>query len=379
MKDSRIYKWAQVLVNFSLEAQRDQTAFLLGDPEGMPLIEAAYEKLILSGVKVECIILPRRFTEFLLKYGSDAQITFTPFARKAAVENYDLYLYIGGNSNSKMLSQIIPKKQSLAALGNKVITDTILNRSSQGQMRWCYTMFPTSSAAQDAEMGNLEYEEFVLNAGYLNDEFPILSWQTFEKKQDKLIKFLEDKKVLNFKTSEGTDLSVNIEHMKWVNCSGKINFPDGEIYTGPNLKAIDGGVNGVVRRSLPTIYRNVEVHDIELVFHRGAVVEAKASKNEAFLKEMIAQDEGAKFVGEIAIGTNYKITHVTKNILYDEKIGGTFHLALGKGYPETGNSNESALHWDIIFDLRQGGTIFADEHLIMQDGVFTHEDWPLPF
>lgn len=376
MKDSRLYKWAHVLVNFSLEAQRNQTAFLLGDPEAMPLVEATYEKLILSGVKVECFIIPRRLTEFLLKYGSDSQISFTPYARLAGVENYDHYIYIGANSNSKMLSQINPKKQSLAALGNKPITDLILSRSAEGKMHWCYTMFPTASAAQDAEMGSLEYEEFALNAGFLNDEFPIISWQTFEKKQAKLIKFLEDKKLLHFKNWQGTDLKVNIEKMKWVNCAGKINFPDGEVYTGPNLHHGEGGVNGVVRFSLPTIYRNVEVHEIELVFQKGTVVEAYASKNQAFLRQMIEQDSGAKYVGEIAIGTNFNIGQVTKNILYDEKIGGTFHLALGKGYPETGNHNESALHWDIIFDLRPGGTIYADDHLIMKDGVFMQEDWP---
>ena len=128
---------------------------------------------------------------------------------------------------------------------------------------------------------------------------------------------------------------------------------------------------------MPTIYRNVEVHDIELTFKNGAVIEAKASKNEAFLKEMIAQDPGAKFVGEIAIGTNFRITKCTKNILFDEKIGGTFHLALGKGYPETGNTNESALHWDMIFDLREGGTIHADGELIEENGRFTRPDWPI--
>ena len=164
--------------------------------------------------------------------------------------------------------------------------------------------------------------------------------------------------------------------MKWVNCCGMFNFPDGEVFTGPNLKAPDGGVNGIVRYSMPTIYRNVEVHDIELTFRNGAVVDVKASKNEAFLKEMIAQDSGAKFVGEIAIGTNFRIQKCTKNILFDEKIGGTFHLALGKGYPETGNANESALHWDMIFDLREGGTIHADGELVEENGHFARSEWP---
>lgn len=370
MRDPRIDKWADVLVNFSLDAKQGQTALLLGDPEAYPLIEAAYEKLILAGVKVECMILPRALTEFLLKHGTEEQIAFTPFARLAGVQKSDLYLYIGANSNSKMLSQIAPHKQSLAAAGYKPILDVILGRSAEGKMRWCFTMFPTPSAAQDAEMGNREYEEFVFNAGFLNEDFPIQSWLDLETKQNHLIRFLENKKELKFCNSQGTDLTVNIKGMKWVNCCGRINFPDGEIYTGPNLKAADGGVNGVVRYALPTIYRNVEVHNVELVFKNGAVIEAKASKNEAFLHEMIKQDPGAKFVGEIAIGTNFCLKKCTKNILFDEKLGGTFHLALGKGYPETGNTNESALHWDLIFDLQQGGTIHADGELISKEGLF---------
>lgn len=376
MRDSRLDKWAEVLVHYSLAAKQGQTAFLLGDMESYPLVEAAYEKLILAGVKVECMILPKAFTEFLLKHGSDEQIAFTPFARLAGVQMSDFYLYIGANSNSKMLSQIHPKKQSLSAAGYKPILDSVLGRSAENKLHWCFTMFPTPSGAQDAEMGTRAYEEFVFNAGFLNEEDPIEVWKALEKKQAQLIQFLETKKVLKFRNYQGTDLTVNIAGMKWVNCCGRINFPDGEVYTGPNLQAGDGGVNGIVRFSLPTIYRNVEVHDVELVFKNGAVTEARASKNEAFLHEMIGQDAGAKFVGEIAIGTNFKLQKCTKNILFDEKLGGTFHLALGKGYPETGNTNESALHWDLIFDLRPGGMIYADDELISKDGKLMKSEWP---
>lgn len=376
MRDQRLDKWADVLVNYSLRAKAGETAILLGDVEAFPLIEAAYERFILEGVKVECYLLQRSLTEFLLKHGTEEQLSFTPYARLKGVEKADLSLYIGANSNSKMLSQIPPKKQSMAAAGYKPILDTILGRSAKNQLRWCTTMYPTPSGAQDAEMGNSGYEEFIFNAGFLNEDAPVYSWQCLEKQQESMKNFLETKKELRFRNQQGTDLCVNIDGMKWVNCCGTCNFPDGEVFSGPNLKAQDGGVNGTVRFAMPTIYRSVEVHDIELTFQKGAVVEAKASKNEAFLKEMIAQDPGAKFVGEIAIGTNFRIQKCTKNILFDEKIGGTFHLALGKGYPETGNTNESALHWDMIFDLRNGGTIHADGELIAENGRFARSDWP---
>lgn len=376
MRDQRLDKWAEVLVNYSLAAKAGETAFLLGDVEAYPLIEAAYEKFVMEGVKVECMLLQRSLSEFLLKYGTEEQIKHTPAARLRGVEAADIYLYVGANSNSKMLSQIAPKKQSLAAAGYKPILDIILGRTAKSNFRWCTTMYPTPSAAQDAEMGNKSYEDFSFNAAFLNDDIPISSWQALEKKQENLRLFLESKQELRFRNRQGTDLKVDIAGMHWVNCCGKFNFPDGEVFTGPNLKAENGGVNGVVRTSMPTIYRNVEVHEIELTFKHGAVTEAKAAKNEEFLREMIAQDAGAKFVGEIAIGTNFRIQTCTKNILYDEKIGGTFHLALGKGYPETGNCNESALHWDMIFDLREGGTIHADGELILENGRFTRSDWP---
>ena len=295
-----------------------------------------------------------------------------------AAQHCDMYLVIGAESNSKLLSRVDPRKQALASQAKKPILEAILNRAADSKMRWSYTHYPTAAAAQDAEMGTREYEEFVFSLGHLNSEDPVSAWKEVGKKQQNLITYLQNKKELHFKNAQGTDLRVNISGMKWVNCSGMINFPDGEVYTGPNLKANDGGVNGVARFALPTLYRNVEVHDVEITFKNGAVVEAKASKGEDFLRAMIQQDAGAKFVGEIAFGTNYNMTNITKNILFDEKFGGTFHFALGKGYPQTGNTNDSGLHWDLIYDLRNGGAVFADGELINKDGRFTKPEWPQP-
>jgi aminopeptidase len=375
MRDPRLTKWADVLVHHSLSATKGQTLFLLADPEALPLVTAVYERSILDGVKVEVVVQHRPLTEFLLQHGSDEQITYTPQSRLAAVQQHDLYLYIGSNSNSKMLSNIPSKKQMLAAMGNKPIIDTLLQRTADQKMRWCLTMFPNSSAAQDADMGTEEYEEFVFRACMLDEPSPIEAWRAVEKRQQNLVSFLEGVRELRFRNWHGTDLQVNVEGMKWVNCCGRINFPDGEVYTGPNLHAVHGGVNGSVRFSLPTIYRNVEVCDIELTFEHGAVVKAHASKNEPFLHEMIAIDGGSKYVGEIAFGTNNRIQKCTKSILFDEKIGSTFHLALGKGYPETGNCNQSALHWDMIFDLRGESSVEADGETIMRNGRFVQKEW----
>jgi len=375
MRNIQLDKWANILVNYSLHAKKGETVYLTGTPEAMPLIEAAYEQFLLAGVSVECCITPRQFTEHLLKHGSKEQISFVPKGRLQAMKEYDLFLYIGAENNTKMLSQMDPEKQALTAKGEQPIREVVMERSSKGTMRWCLTMFPTSALAQECEMGNREYEDFVYHAGFLHKEDPVALWKELSKKQLALIKQLENKKELHFQNKDGTDLRVNIEGMKWKNCEGKINFPDGEIFTGPNLDAPCGGVNGIVRYSLPSLYKNIEFNDISLVFKNGEVIDASASKNESFLHDILSQDPRAKYVGEIAFGTNYEIQKCTKHILYDEKIGGTFHLALGAGYPETGNTNKSTIHWDIIFDLRQGGSVLADGELISKDGHFVHPEW----
>lgn len=370
MRDPRVDKWADILVHYSLQAKEGQHAVIIGEIEALPLIEACYEKFIKAGVIVDTVMAPRSFAEIQFKYATDKQLSSTSPVTRFIAENCDLYLAIGAESNSKLLSWVDPKKQALVSRARQPILDGLLNRAAKGQARWAYTHFPTAAAAQDADMGTREYEEFIFSLGHLNSEDPVAHWISVEQKQQKMIDYLSDKKILRFQNKEGTDLEVDVSGMKWVNCCGKINFPDGEVYTGPNLNSANGGVNGIARFSLPTLYRNTEVEKIELVFEKGKVVQANASKGESFLRAMIDQDDGAKKVGEIAIGTNYQMQKVTKNILFDEKFGGTFHLALGKGYPQTGNTNQSGLHWDMIFDLREGGTITADGERFYQNGQF---------
>lgn len=370
MRDIRVDRWADVLVNYSLGAQSGQKAVIIADAEAMPLVEACYEKFVQANVLAEVMLRTGTWGEILFENGSDALIGKTPPILEFAVRHVDLYLTIAAETNSKLLAHFDPKKQVLSSQAKMPISKTITDRAAKKELRWTYTHFPTPSAAQDAEMGTREYEEFVFALGMLNQDDPTKHWRDMEKTNQKLIESLTGKKELGFHNAEGTDLRVNIEGMHWVNCCGLRNFPDGEVYTGPNLEAKDGGVNGIARYAFPTNYRNVEVDGIELVFKKGAVVDAKARKGEDFLHKMIQQDQGAKYVGEIALGTNYQMKRITKNILFDEKFGGTFHLALGNGYPQTGNKNKSALHWDMIFDLRKGGLVTADGAVISENGRF---------
>jgi len=370
MKDRRIEKWADILLTYSLNAQRGESLFIQAEVAALPLVEAAYERALSLGVHVEYSLYSEKFQELFFQHASDEILQKTQSQKMHAVSTFDMLLFVYAPHNAKALSHVDPYKLGLASQAHGPVQECVIQRTAEKRVRWCRTHMPTVTAAQLCGMGTYEYEEYVYRACHLNEENPIKFWQELTQMQDRFIHYLEEKKELRFVTNNGTDLTVNIEGMRWQNCSGKINFPDGEIFTGPNLKAADGGVNGVVRYSFPTIYKGVEVEGIELVFEKGAVVQARASKNEKFLHVMLEQDEGAKFVGEIAIGTNNNIQTASQDILFDEKIGGTFHTAVGAGYPQTGNTNSSALHWDMICDLREGGTIWADGECFFQDHAF---------
>lgn len=376
MRDPKLNKWAELLINYSINAEKHHSVLIQGDIGALPLIEACYEECVNVGAYPECLLNHDRLNEYFLNNASQEQLLLSPQLKKYAVEKFDRFLFIYAPSNLQALTNISLERHAYSSKANQPIQQIILDRKARGEIRWCRTHYPTVSAAQNAQMGTAEFEDFVFRAGFLDHENPIQSWKALGTAHQRAIEYLSNKKELHFKNSNGTDLQVNISGMKWVNLCGTINFPDGEIYTGPNLSASDGGVNGIVKYDFATVYRGVEVDGIELTFERGAVIEAKASKNEAFLLHMIEQDAGAKYVGEIALGTNYYVSTGVKDILFDEKIGGTFHIALGMGYPETGNTNQSALHWDLVCDLRNNGVIYADGEKIFENGKYLKNGWP---
>lgn len=376
MRDPRIDKWAELLITYSIKVEPKNRVLIQADLGALPLVEACYEKCIRLGAHVECLLNHDRLTEYFLLNATPEQLLESGQMKKHAVETFDRFLFIYAPSNLQALTNIPLENHAYAAKANQPILKAVLGRKASGEVYWCRTHYPTPSAAQNAAMGTIEFENFVFKAGFLDHVNPIESWQKLGKRHDTAIEYLSNKNELHFVNARGTDLRVNISGMKWVNLCGTINYPDGEIYTGPNLQAIDGGVNGIVKYDFATVYRGVEVDGIELIFKNGAVTHAKASRNEAFLHRMIEQDAGAKFVGEIALGTNYSITRGVKDILFDEKIGGTFHTALGMGYPETGNTNQSALHWDLVCDLRADGIIYADGEKIFENGKYLKSNWP---
>lgn len=381
MRDSRLDKLAKVIVEYSTGIKPGQLVRITGEPVALPLLEAIYEACLKAGANPFLKCVPDTLAEMFYQHANDDQLKFVNPVALYEIEKIDVSISLWAETNTKSLSRVDPKRQGMASAARKPIFKVFMERAGKakgdpGKLNWCGTLYPTLASAQDAEMSLRQYEDFVFNAGHLDKADPVAEWRRIEAQQQKVVDYLQGKKELHFKTANGTDLRVNVEGSTWINCAGHENFPDGEVFTGPNLKAKDGGVNGIVRYSFPAVHNGREVHDIELTFEKGRVVKAKASKNEDFLKEMLAMDEGASNLGEIAVGTNYNIKEYSKNTLFDEKIGGTFHAAVGAGYPESGNTNESGLHWDMVCDLRKGGTISIDGEVFSRDGKFVFEGWP---
>jgi aminopeptidase len=249
-----------------------------------------------------------------------------------------------------------------------------ISAAGRKRLRWVGTQFPCQASAQDADMSLRDYADFVFRGGLLHLPNPQMAWRKIRTRQQRVVDHLDRAREVRFVTRNGTDLRVGVAGRKWINCCGANNFPDGEVFTGP----IEDATEGQVCYTFPAVHGGREVTDVVLRFKNGRVVDAAASKNEEFLFKMLDQDKGARRLGEIAIGTNYAIRQFTRNTLFDEKIGGTFHAAVGAAYPESGGKNKSALHWDMVCDLRRGGIIEVDGKVISRNGKFTRKTWPQP-
>jgi aminopeptidase len=303
--------------------------------------------------------------EIYYKFASEKQLKYMSPLDKYETQNIDARLGIISPENTRNLTNVDPKKQAISSVANKEIHEIFLDRAAKKELRWCLTQYPTNSSAQDADMSLNEYEEFIFNAAHVEKKDPIKYWNKIYQEQEKIKKLLDKKKKLHIITKD-TDLKISVEGRKWINCYGKENFPDGEIFTGP----IENSAEGKISYSFPASHGGREVTDIQLWFSKGKVIKAKASKGDKFLNSMLNMDKGASRIGEFSFGTNYGIKKYSKNTLFDEKIGGTIHIAVGSGYPETGSKNKSSLHWDMMCDLRRNGKVYADNKLIYENGKF---------
>ncbi len=374
MPNSYLSKLADVLVNYSADVVAGDLVRLVGSPLSEPLLLELYRACLEADAHPYVLMQPDACGDLLFEYGSDEQISYQSPLVQHEIETIDVTISLWGSSNTKALSRVSPDKLAKKSQARKRYLETFLGRSAAGELRWTGSQYPCQASAQDAEMSLRQYEDFVFKAGLLHLDDPVAAWQELSVRQQRLVDYLNGKSEIRFVTPQGTDLTLGVQNRLWLNSDGKKNFPDGEVFTGP----IESATEGTVRYSFPAVHGGRESEGIELTFEQGRVVDAKAAKGEQFLIDMLDQDEGARVLGEIALGTNYSITEYTKNTLFDEKIGGTFHAAVGASYPETGGVNESGLHWDMVCDLRQGGQIFVDGELISENGRFLNEDWPQP-
>ncbi len=372
MHDPRVSKLANVLVNYSAEVQANQLVRISASSIAEPLVVEIYREVIRAGAHPVVFMVPDALAEIKYKTANDDQLKYISPISWAMVDKIDASIGIWADANTRSLSNCDPKRQAIASSAQKPVKDRFFERAAKGELKWVGSQFPCEASAQDAEMSLSEYEDFVFAAGLLYEDDPAASWRKIAESQQKLADFLNEKKEIHVVSPSGTDIRFGVEGRKWINCCGHENFPDGEVFTGP----IEDSAEGTIHYSFPAVHAGREVDDVVLRFHAGKVVEARAGKNEAFLTEMLDQDQGARFLGELAFGTNYSITKYTKNTLFDEKIGGTIHCAVGAAYPETGSANQSGLHWDMVCDLRRGGKIFADGELISENGKFSNPSWP---
>ncbi len=338
---------------------------ITGGYRAAPLIQEVYRQALQKGAHPHTRIGIDKLAELYYTYASNNQLKYVSPLSKFEIKNIDARLTIISPDNTRKMTNINPKKQAISSAAQQEIHDIFLKRATQKKLRWCLTQYPTNAAAQEAEMSLNDYEEFIFKAAHVSKKDPVKFWQNMQKDQEKIRKLLSTKKKIRV-VAKNTDLTLSVKNRKWINCYGRENFPDGEVFTGP----VESSAEGYISYSFPASHGGRIVKDIQLWFKKGKVVKAKATKGQKFLTSMLDMDKGARYIGEFAFGTNYGIKKYTMNTLFDEKIGGTIHIAVGSGYPETGSTNKSALHWDMMCDLRRSGEVYADGTLIYKNGRF---------
>lgn len=365
MHDPRVENLAKILVNYSVKVKPGDWVLINANVQALPLAREVLRQVLRAEGRPTLEFDDDEAGEIFYKEASDEVLEWISPIDTKLFEEVDVIINLRAATNTRQLSQVDPQRQSRRQKSRRRLFETFMRRAAEGSLRWVLTEFPCPALAQDADMSLREFEDFVYAATYADQPDPVQAWQRVFAEQERLVNWLRGKEQVVLR-GPNVDLTLSVRGRAFINCAGDKNMPDGEIFTGP----VEDSANGWVRFTYPAIYGGREVEGVELEFKDGQVVNAHAKKNEAFLLSMLDTDAGARYIGEFAIGTNYAIQRFTRRILYDEKIGGSFHLALGAGYPETGSRNQSAIHWDFICDLRQDSQILVDGELFYKDGAF---------
>jgi aminopeptidase len=366
MTDPRDTRLARVLVDYALEVRPEQKVSITGQTSALPLLEAVYERVLECGAFPHLLVSPPGLEALFLRRANEAQLAYVSPISRLIVEEMDATVSVDGSANTREMSGVDPVRQARRRQALAPLHETLFRRTAEGRFNWVTTLYPAPGNAQDAEMSLREFEDFVYGACHVTgDDDPVEHWRRVHSEQQRLIEWLRPHDRVEVRGPH-VDLRLSVKGRTFLNADGKRNMPDGEIFTGP----VEDSAEGWVRFSYPVVEFGREIEGVELKFEAGRVTQAAARKNEEFLLSALDTDEGSRYLGEFAIGTNDDIKRFSKNILFDEKIGGSFHLAVGAGFPETGSRNRSGLHWDMICDLREGGEIAVDGETVYRNGRF---------
>jgi aminopeptidase len=356
---------AKVLVNYSIGVKPGERLAIRAPAVAAPIIREIYREALRAGALPEPFLSLPGLLEILYKEGSDEQLAYIPQPQRLLYNEYETMISLWASTNTKALNNVDHSRAAFAQKASQELMDTYMRRSMDGTFRWVAALYPTEAFAQDAEMSLDEFENFCYRACFLDEEDPVARWQELSREQERLVQWLKGKRTVHLR-GQDTDLTLSIEGRPFINCDGRLNFPDGEFFTGP----VENSANGYIRYSFPCSFNGVSVEDVRLRFEDGVAVEATAARGQDYLDQMLSVDEGARRLGEFAFGNNRYVDRCIRHTLFDEKMSGTVHLALGKSIPQSLGINESAIHWDMVCDLRQGSEIRVDGELFCKDGKF---------
>jgi aminopeptidase len=372
VKDVRVSRLARLIVEYSLAIQPRQILRIDAPDVASPLVLELYRAALAADAFPYSTMAVDGLLEILLEEGSDEQLTHISPLQVHEIDTIDALATVWSETNTRSLTRVDPERHARFLKAQRQLSNRRWERISAGEMAWCGMLYPTNGHAQDADMSLGAYEDFVYSACHVDEDDPAAHWRLVAASLRNQADELESVRQVRI-AGPDTDLVVGVEGRKWIAADGRYNMPDGEVFTSPT----ETETEGEIRYTFPAIYHGREVEDVRLRFEGGRVVAAEAARGNDYLQSLLDMDEGARVLGEVAFGLNYEIDRFTRNILFDEKIGGTMHLALGSAFPQAGGSNTSGLHWDMICDLRADGEVYADGELIWKAGRFVRHPEPV--
>jgi aminopeptidase len=372
VRDPRVARLGELIVDYSLGLRAGKVLRVDAPPVAEPLAVELYRAALAAGAHPYVDVELERLPELLLAEGSDEQLGFVSPIARAELETVDAIVTVWSESNTRALTRVDPERHRRLIASTQQLAKRRWERMSAGELGWCGVLYPTQGHAQDAEMSLAEYERFVFRACHVEEPGdPVAHWRGVRDELAARAQALSEVRQLRV-VGPGTDLRLDVEGRRWRPADGRLNMPDGEIFTSP----LETATEGEISFAFPALFHGREVTDIRLRFEQGRVVAAEAARGGEYLDALLELDAGARCLGEVAFGLNYEIDRFTQNTLFDEKIGGTMHVALGSSFPDLGGRNESVLHWDLVCDLRADGEVYADGELVWRAGRFLEQPEP---